>query len=141
MATAAMHHIMPKLHIGSSRDKDGRKESRSEASANNRAREEEKNRLLAWEAQKQPLEYDQILVEPNSKPVGHSSKVLRREDFDLVKTLGTGKQLRFKYNWCIVFADHECLDRHICKSLACELGHFEERRCRQGLCSQDTTQD
>ncbi|KAI4722308.1 Pkinase-domain-containing protein [Aureobasidium sp. EXF-10727] len=81
---------MPKLHIGSSRDKDGRKESRSEASANHRAREEEKGRLLAWEAQKQPLEYDQILVEPNSKPVGHSSKVLRREDFDLVKTLGTG---------------------------------------------------
>ncbi|CAD0106316.1 unnamed protein product [Aureobasidium uvarum] len=80
---------MPKLHIGSSRDKDGRKESRSETSANNRAREEEKSRLLAWEAQKQPLEYDQILVEPNSKPVGHSSKVLRREDFDLVKTLGT----------------------------------------------------
>ncbi|KAI4778808.1 Pkinase-domain-containing protein, partial [Aureobasidium sp. EXF-8845] len=33
---------------------------------------------------------EQILVEPNSKPVGHSSKVLRREDFDLVKTLGTG---------------------------------------------------
>ncbi|KAI5194405.1 Pkinase-domain-containing protein [Aureobasidium subglaciale] len=90
MATAAMHHIMPKLHIGSSRDKDGRKESRSEITANNRARDEEKSRLLAWEAQKQPLEYDQILVEPNSKPVGHSSKVLRREDFDLVKTLGTG---------------------------------------------------
>jgi protein kinase A len=89
MATAAMHHIMPKLHIGSSRDKEGRKES----SSNVRAREEEKSRLIAWEAHKQPLEYAQILVEPNSKAVGHSSKVLRREDFDLVKTLGTGMRL------------------------------------------------
>lgn len=141
MATAAMHHIMPKLHIGSSRDKDGRKESRSEASANNRAREEEKNRLLAWEAHKQPLEYDQILVEPNSKPVGHSSKVLRREDFDLVKTLGTGMRLRTDYDQRIAFADYECPHRHICKSLARELGHVEEGGCRQGLCSQDITQD
>jgi len=141
MATAAMHHIMPKLHIGSSRDKDGRKESRSEASANNRAREEEKSRLLAWEAQKQPLEYNEILVEPNSKPVGHSSKVLRREDFDLVKTLGTGMRLQSDRRLQAAYANHKRPHRHICKSLARELGDAEEGGCRKGLCSQDTTKD
>lgn len=143
MATAAMHHIMPKLHIGSSRDKDGRKESRSEASANNRAREEEKSRLLAWEAHKQPLEYEQILVEPNSKPVGHSSKVLRREDFDLVKTLGTGMrpQPEHAYSKWSRIADQVGRHRHICKSMACESRHTEERRCRQSLRSQDFAQD
>lgn len=55
-----------------------------------RAREEEKNKLAAWEDNKRPLEYDQILVDPSRKVVGHSSKVLRREDFELLKTLGTG---------------------------------------------------
>lgn len=63
-----------------------RKESRDQA----RARDEEKSRLMAWEADKRTLEYDQILVDPSRKPVGHSSKVLRREDFEMVKTLGTG---------------------------------------------------
>lgn len=60
-----------------------------------RAREEEKNKLAAWEADKRPLEYDQILVDPSRKVVGHSSKVLRREDFELLKTLGTGVLDRF----------------------------------------------
>lgn len=87
-----MHHMLPKLHLSSSHgdndkgEKLGRKESRDQA----RARDEEKNRLAAWEADKRPLEYDQILVDPSRKPVGHSSKVLRREDFEMVKTLGTG---------------------------------------------------
>ena len=83
-----MHHMLPKLHLTSSHgnDKHQRKESKDQI----RARDEEKSRLAAWEAEKRPLEYAEILVDPNRKPVGHSSKVLRREDFDLLKTLGTG---------------------------------------------------
>lgn len=84
-----MHHMLPKLHLSSSHgnnDKHERKESKDQI----RLRNEEKDKLAAWEADKRPLNYDQILVDPSRKPVGHSSKVLRREDFDLVKTLGTG---------------------------------------------------
>lgn len=89
-----MHHMLPKLHLTSSRGEDksdgSHKHSRKESRDDIRARENEKNRLAAWEANKRPLEYDQILVDPSQKPVGHSSKVLRREDFELIKTLGTG---------------------------------------------------
>lgn len=74
-----MHHITSKLHRGSSADKE-----------NVMAREEEKRKLAEWQAEKQPLEIAQIKRDPQSKPVGHSSKVLKCEDFDLVKTLGTG---------------------------------------------------
>lgn len=54
------------------------------------AREEEKQKIAEWEANKRPLEPNEVAVAPNNKPVGHSSKYLRKEDFDLIKTLGTG---------------------------------------------------
>ena len=54
------------------------------------AREEEKQKLAEWEGNKRTLEPSEVAASPNKKPVGHSSKYLRREDFDLIKTLGTG---------------------------------------------------
>src|ERR1700712_215798 len=54
------------------------------------AREEEKQKLAEWEATKEPMEPDEIMIDPQKKPVGHSSKFLRKEDFELIKTLGTG---------------------------------------------------
>lgn len=57
---------------------------------NSAAREEEKQKLAEWEAEKRPLEPEEIVVDPQQKPVGHSSKLLRKEDFELIKTLGTG---------------------------------------------------
>ncbi|GAB7357323.1 hypothetical protein MBLNU459_g8283t1 [Dothideomycetes sp. NU459] len=85
---------MPKLHLGGNSSGGGGGDSgghhRRESRDVLRAREDEKNKLAAWEADKRPLEYDQILVDPSRKVVGHSSKVLRREDFELLKTLGTG---------------------------------------------------
>lgn len=55
-----------------------------------RPREEEKQTLAQWEAEKHVLSPDEIAIDPNDKVVGHSSKVLREEDFELIKTLGTG---------------------------------------------------
>ena len=86
-----MHHITSRLHRSSTFGSNGtleRKESKDEAAA----REREKKKLVEWEAEKKPLEYDEILVAPSSKPVGHSSKLLRYHDFDLIKTLGTGTE-------------------------------------------------
>lgn len=59
-------------------------------SAMDRPREEEKHILAQWEEQKRTLSPDDVAMDPSQKPVGHSSKVLREEDFELVKTLGTG---------------------------------------------------
>jgi protein kinase A len=59
-------------------------------SAMDRPREEEKQTLAHWEDHKRTLSPDEIDKDPEKKVVGHSSKVLREEDFELVKTLGTG---------------------------------------------------
>ncbi|OAK99411.1 Pkinase-domain-containing protein [Phaeosphaeriaceae sp. SRC1lsM3a] len=59
-------------------------------SAMDRPREEEKRNLAQWEDQKHTLSPDEIDKDPETKVVGHSSKVLREEDFELIKTLGTG---------------------------------------------------
>jgi protein kinase A len=61
-------------------------------SAMDRPREEEKHTLMQWEDQKHPMSPEEIHKDPNKKVVGHSSKVLREEDFELIKTLGTGAQ-------------------------------------------------
>lgn len=55
-----------------------------------RARDEEKHALAEWGEQQRPLEPGQIDQDPDRKMVGHSSNVLREEDFELIKTLGTG---------------------------------------------------
>ncbi|KAF3010686.1 serine/threonine protein kinase, AGC [Curvularia kusanoi] len=59
-------------------------------SAMDKPREEEKRTLARWESQRHTLSPDEIDKDPNQKTVGHSSKVLREEDFELIKTLGTG---------------------------------------------------
>lgn len=81
MAPAVVQNITSRFHrmSQSSGDKD-----------NFTAREDEKQKLAEWEAEKRPLEFAEIHVDPQKKPVGHSSKVLRKDDFELVKTLGTG---------------------------------------------------
>jgi len=77
-----MHHITSRLHRSST--------SNGDSKENMAARDQEKKKLAEWEADKKPLEYDQIMVDPSKKVVGHSSKVLKYEDFELIKTLGTG---------------------------------------------------
>lgn len=64
--------------------------SQSSADKENYAREEEKQKLADWDAEKRTLEPNEVAASPNKKPVGHSSKYLRKEDFDCIKTLGTG---------------------------------------------------
>jgi protein kinase A len=59
-------------------------------SAMDRPREQEKHTLAQWEDQKHTLSPDEIDKDPEKKAVGHSSKVLREDDFELIKTLGTG---------------------------------------------------
>lgn len=80
MAPAVVQNIASRFH----------RMSQSAGDKDYSAREEEKQKLADWEAEKRPLEPSEIHVDPQKKPVGHSSKVLRKEDFELIKTLGTG---------------------------------------------------
>lgn len=83
MANGVVHNITSRFHRHSTSSAAGAKDNAAD-------HENEKRKLAEWEADKRPLEPDEIVVDPQNKPVGHSSKHLRREDFDLVKTLGTG---------------------------------------------------
>ncbi|KAH6881759.1 serine/threonine-protein kinase YPK2/YKR2 [Alternaria rosae] len=78
-------------------------------SAMDRPREEEKQHLAQWEAQKHTLSHDEIDIDPEKKPVGHSSKVLREEDFELIKTLGTGTFARV---WLVRLKDAQAGDEN-----------------------------
>ncbi|CZT20689.1 probable cAMP-dependent protein kinase catalytic subunit (PKA) [Ramularia collo-cygni] len=93
MAPAVVSNIASRFHRMSQSSGD------KEACA---AREEEKQKLSEWEAEKRPLEPSEIVVDPQQKPVGHSSKLLRKEDFELIKTLGTGTFARV---WLVRLAD------------------------------------
>ncbi|KAF1919386.1 kinase-like domain-containing protein [Ampelomyces quisqualis] len=77
-------------------------------SAMDRPREEEKRTLAQWEDTKHPLSPDEIDIDPDKKVVGHSSKVLREEDFELIKTLGTGTFARV---WLVRLKDATSQDQ------------------------------
>lgn len=81
MAPAIVQNISSRIH----------RMSQSAADKENYTqREEEKQRLTEWENEKRTLEPNEVAESPSKKPVGHSSKYLRKEDFELIKTLGTG---------------------------------------------------
>ena len=81
MAPAIVQNISSRIH----------RMSQSAADKENYTqREEEKQRLTEWENDKRTLEPNEIAASHSKKPVGHSSKYLRKEDFELIKTLGTG---------------------------------------------------
>ncbi|KAI7361148.1 Pkinase-domain-containing protein [Hortaea werneckii] len=87
-----LRHRMSQSHHGHDHDDSQTKQ----------AREEERRKLAEWEAKKEPLEPSDITIDPQRKVVGHSSKVLRKEDFELLKTLGTGTFARV---WLTKLAD------------------------------------
>ncbi|KAL1633568.1 cytochrome c oxidase subunit 1 [Diplodia intermedia] len=80
-----MHHLVPHSMRSSHNDDPHHHYSQQMAQ-----REQEKHHLAAWEADRQTLEPDVVAQDPAKKRVGHSSRHLRCEDFELIKTLGTG---------------------------------------------------
>jgi protein kinase A len=128
---AAVHKL---LHPHRSREQHREEEHERHNSATERARDEEKHTLAQWGEKKAPLEPGQIDKDPDQKMVGHSSSVLRKEDFELIKTLGTGEWSATPHA-----ARRETLtgDRHLCARLAGERQECAERRREPGLCAQD----
>jgi serine/threonine protein kinase len=83
MPSTVVQSLTARFHRGSSQSNGTDRENAT-------LREEEKQKLASWEAEKRPLEIEEIIVSPEKKVIGHSSKVLKRNDFELVTTLGTG---------------------------------------------------
>lgn len=129
MATAAMHRLIShglgehKSHDNADAKPNAQPESNEVDMAD---REDEKQFIANWEEEKRPLKPEEIEQDPEHKRLGHSSSSLRVEDFNLVKTLGTGMdthvwarhygRLRSRRQgliWCT---------RHIRSSLACATG-------------------
>ena len=60
------------------------------ASSMEHEREEEKRMLAQWADHQGPLTPGETTTDAEHKMVGHSSQALRQDDFELIKTLGTG---------------------------------------------------
>jgi protein kinase A len=94
MATAAIkNHLLPKL-TRSHEDKEQQKRvdsGNSSSAQDGPQREHEKQFIAQWEDQSRPLEPNEITTD--GKKLGESSSYLRPDDFQLIKTLGTGNAL------------------------------------------------
>jgi serine/threonine protein kinase len=99
MAPAVVHNITARFHRSSHSSAAGKEDHSAQL-----AHEDDKRKLAEWAAEDRALEPDEIAIDPQHKPVGHSSKHLRREDFDLVKTLGTGTFARV---WMVRLANRK----------------------------------
>lgn len=53
--------------------------------------QKEKDFIIDFERHPEPLSPDHIAEDPKHKKLGHSSHQLKIEDFQLIKTLGTGE--------------------------------------------------
>jgi hypothetical protein len=67
--------------------------SRKESRQDHKQHEHEKQQILHWEADKHTLKPEEIVKRGEEKHVGFSSHRLTVEDFDLLKTLGTGMHI------------------------------------------------
>jgi protein kinase A len=90
MAAAAVKNALH-LHRSRDHDKDDQSSHERQDSAMEQRRDDEKHTIAQWSEQKHPLEPSMIDgKDAGRKAVGHSSSVLRQDDFELIKTLGTG---------------------------------------------------
>ena len=78
--------------------------------------EQEKHFIAEFAEQQTPLPPEQVQKDPRNKELGRSSRGLSVEDFELVRTLGTGA-----FNTWEEKANAD-LDRDFCASVACETG-------------------
>lgn len=95
MAAAAMHAHLPSTGgipiLGSNAPPRG-------GLSPGERREDEKAFVAQFDNDPRPLSPKLIAEDPKNKKLGMSSKNLRLQDFELLKTLGTGKF--WSYDWC-----------------------------------------
>ncbi|KAF1999021.1 Pkinase-domain-containing protein [Amniculicola lignicola CBS 123094] len=85
-----LHHHSSSKDSGAPSEPDSTSPFERQDSAMDRAREDEKRALAQWEDKQRPMSPGEVHMDPERKAVGHSSRTLRKQDFELIKTLGTG---------------------------------------------------
>lgn len=92
-----------------------------------RKHEEEKHFICQFDKDnsKEPLSPSDIARDPSEKLVGHSSKYLKKADFKLIKTIGTGMSLLQLHVSTMLNLD--CV-RNLCARMACQAGSAAARR-------------
>jgi len=91
MAAAALKkHITRLAFRDEKRNNDTQNAQDSSDQADTSLRQNEKRFIVHWEDEKGLLEPNEIANDPTRKRLGYASSSLRVEDFNLVKTLGTG---------------------------------------------------
>ncbi|QDS69728.1 hypothetical protein FKW77_009997 [Venturia effusa] len=95
VVTSAVKHLIPskiRSNDNSSNDTGNAPQSapRRETKDDMMAHEEEKNFISQWGEESRPMSPSQVAMDPAQKKVGQSSHHLRLDDFELIKTLGTG---------------------------------------------------
>ena len=92
MAAAAMTHVLPSIirhDINQAQDR--RPVTASEISKNDvEQHSAEKNDVIHWSQGDGALRPEEVAKDPSTKCVGHSARHLGCDDFEFIKTLGTG---------------------------------------------------
>ena len=92
MAAAAMAHLLPNIIRPTSKQPPGRGQvaaydcSRADAQQH----DVERNDVLHWSQGNGALRPEEVARDPNEKCIGHSARHLACDDFEFVRTLGTG---------------------------------------------------
>ena len=89
---------------------------------------------------KEPLSPNMVMKDPKEKQVGHQSKYLRRSDFRMIKTIGTGMLPSLAPEYARGDAANLRL-RNVCSCGFGEARSTSEMRREQSLCSEETAQD
>ncbi|MCJ1393372.1 serine/threonine protein kinase, AGC [Xylographa bjoerkii] len=89
-AAAAVQKIIPRHLPGSSKRSSKPAEDVARAPRNDEEQEREKHFVAEMTTLVEPLPPEEIAADPKHKQLGGSSQQLRLDDFELIKTLGTG---------------------------------------------------
>ena len=106
---------------------------------NEEQKEREKRFILDFQNKNASACPDSNTSDVKGKALGAASKQLKIQDFELVKTLGTGKLSESQLS--VQSAEAFTLLRHICPSMALAFQGTDHRMQKQGLRSQDPSQD
>jgi len=89
-AAAAVQAIMPHQLLGRNKEKEESAKSSTPPPRNEEQEEKERQFVAQFSERKEPLPPSEIAQDPTNKLLGGFSSQLRLDDFELLKTLGTG---------------------------------------------------
>lgn len=89
-AAAAVQAILPHQLLGRNKENNESAKGFTPPPRNEEQEEKERQFVAHFSETKEPLPLSEIAQDPTDKALGGSSSQLRLDDFELLKTLGTG---------------------------------------------------